>query len=166
LQNPETTLILEEDFASFDSIDFFPIDLDYRVLATLKKTEDKEIFRLTYSDDPDVPVLVKYGELHFILNGEECTLNVYQNESWIDDPQMKENLFLPFTDWTNGPVSYGGGRFIDLKIPSSGNEIELDFNKSYNPPCTYNYYLACPLIPESNYIEAEVNAGILAFETY
>ena len=166
MQNPETTLILEEDFASFDSIDFFPIDLDYRVLATLKKTEDKEIFRLTYSDDPDVPVLVKYGELHFILNGEECTLNVYQNESWIDDPQMKENLFLPFTDWTNGPVSYGGGRFIDLKIPSSGNEIELDFNKSYNPPCAYNYYLACPLIPESNYIEAEVNAGILAFETY
>ena len=44
--------------------------------------------------------------------------------------------------------------------------ITVDFNKSYNPPCAYNYYLACPLIPESNYIETEIRAGVLAFETF
>ena len=29
-------------------------------------------------------------------------------------------MFLPFTDFTSGDGSYGGGRYIDLKIPNDG----------------------------------------------
>jgi uncharacterized protein (DUF1684 family) len=166
LKDPETTPILEEDFQGFEGIHFFPVDMAYIVEARLVETEEHEKFRLTYSDDPNIPVYVKYGEIHFEVQGVSCTLNVYQNEEWIANGKQSDQLFLPFKDWTNGPESYGGGRFIDLHIPTEGDVITLDFNKSYNPPCAYNYYLACPLIPESNYIETEIRAGVLAFETF
>ena len=68
LKNPETKPILDEDFQEFDGIKFYPVDLTFIVEAQLVVTDDHERFRLTYSDDPSVPVFVKYGELHFEVN--------------------------------------------------------------------------------------------------
>jgi uncharacterized protein (DUF1684 family) len=41
--------------------------------------------------------------------------------------------------------------------------VTLDFNKAYNPPCTYTTYATCPLPPESNKLEASIPAGELDF---
>ena len=163
LKNPNSTYILPEEIDTFEKMDFFSINDNYIVTATLEEFSSHEVFKLTYSDDPDVPVFVVYGKITFELNGKKCSLNVYQNTAWLENDTLKNHLFLPFKDWTNGPQSYGGGRFIDLKIPEKGNQLSIDFNISYNPPCAYNYNMACPLIPESNYIEMEVFAGILAY---
>jgi len=161
--NPKTTQIIEEEFDQFTGLHFFPISTAFVVNAILEESKTHETFKLTYSDDPDVPVYVIYGTVNFTLNGQEYKLGVYQNKKWLDDPVYKSHLFLPFKDWTNGPESYGGGRFMDLRIPDHGDKISLDFNLSYNPPCAYNYYMACPLIPDSNQINTEVSAGIMAY---
>ena len=161
--NPKTTQIIEEEFAQFTGLHFFPISTAFVINATLEESKTHETFKLTYSDDPDVPVYVIYGKVNFTLNGQKYELSVYQNKEWLNDPAYKSHLFLPFKDWTNGPESYGGGRFMDLRIPAHGDKITLDFNLSYNPPCAYNYYMACPLIPDSNQINTEVSAGILAY---
>jgi len=161
--NPKTTQIIEEEFAQFTGLHFFPISTAFVINATLVESKTHETFKLTYSDDPDVPVYVIYGKVNFTLNGQKYELSVYQNKEWLNDPAYKSHLFLPFKDWTNGPESYGGGRFMDLRIPAHGDKITLDFNLSYNPPCAYNYYMACPLIPDSNQINTEVSAGILAY---
>lgn len=161
--NPKTTQIIEEEFIDFTGLQFFEISEHYKVLARLVKSDDPHELKLTYSNDPDVPVYVNYGVIYFTLDEVEYSLNVYQNKAWLDSPQYKNHLFLPFKDWTNGPVSYGGGRFMDLTLPANGDKIIVDFNLSYNPPCAYNYYMACPLIPEENHIEREINAGILAY---
>lgn len=163
LKNPTSTYILKEEFDDFESMNFFAISDEYKIHALLIESPTHEVFKLTYSKDPNAPVYVVYGQVHFEVNGKKCNLNVYQKTDWLGNPELKNQLFLPFKDWTNGPQSYGGGRFLDLTIPKEGNMLTIDFNMSYNPPCAYNYNMACPLIPESNYIETEVYAGILAY---
>ena len=70
-----------------------------------------------------------------------------------------DHLFLPFTDNTNGVETYGGGRYIDLKIPA-GNTINIDFNKAYNPYCAYSDKYSCPIPPPENHLDIEIKAGI------
>ncbi len=162
-KDPSTSEINPEEFEDFETLRFFEINEDMCVLARLLQTDHPQVFALTYSKDPNTPIYISYGKIIFTLEGTEYILTVFQNKEWLDDPNFSKHLFLPFKDWTNGPESYGGGRFIDLLIPDKGNQIILDFNRSYNPPCAYDYHMACPLIPESNHIDAEVRAGILAF---
>ena len=70
-------------------------------------------------------------------------------------------LFLHFTDKTNGSETYGGGRFLDLRIPE-GNTLVLDFNKAYNPYCAYNNGYSCPIPPKENKLKVAVRAGVMA----
>ena len=72
-------------------------------------------------------------------------------------------LFLPFTDLTSGVDTYGGGRYIDQKIPE-GNSIIIDFNQSYNPYCAYNPRYSCPIPPPENDLLIEIMAGVKDFK--
>ena len=74
--------------------------------------------------------------------------------------EYKDYLFLPFTDLTNGTVTYGGGRYIGLRIPKSGNKIIIDFNQAYNPFCAYSGNYSCPIVPEENNLDVQVKAGV------
>jgi uncharacterized protein (DUF1684 family) len=68
---------------------------------------------------------------------------------------------LPFTDLTNGHGSYGGGRYIDLRIPPAGSRtIALDFNQAYNPSCAYNHAYSCPVPPPENRLNVAILAGV------
>ena len=95
----------------------------------------------------------------FKLKGQQFNLNIYQNV----ESEDKDYLFLPFSDETNGIESYGGGRYIDLRIPE-GNQLTIDFNSAYNPYCAYNDKYSCPLTPRKNHLDVEVKAGIKVFE--
>jgi hypothetical protein len=68
-------------------------------------------------------------------------------------------LFLPFNDYTNGNETYGGGRYLDLRIPD-GSTIILDFNKAYNPYCAYTDRYSCPVPPKENSITTYIYAGV------
>jgi uncharacterized protein (DUF1684 family) len=71
-------------------------------------------------------------------------------------------LFLPFSDATNGNETYSGGRYIDLRIPTS-DSVLIDFNKAYNPYCAYNPKYSCPIVPKQNRLPIPVRAGVKAF---
>jgi uncharacterized protein (DUF1684 family) len=109
-----------------------------------------------------LPEYIKYGELHFVLDGKECHLNVYQNIDLIKKPGFEDYLFLPFSDLTSGKESYIGGRYIDLTIPKSSTMI-LDFNTAYNPYCAYNHIYSCPLVPLENDLNVAIEAGVKKF---
>jgi hypothetical protein len=101
--------------------------------------------------------------LTFQIKGKSYQLNVYQGQDLIKKEGYEDYLFLPFLDDTNGEGSYGGGRYIDLRIPK-GDTIVIDFNSAYNPYCAYNEKYSCPIVPRDNYIETEVKAGVKAFK--
>ena len=66
---------------------------------------------------------------------------------------------------TNSNESYGGGRFIDLKIPD-GKAIVIDFNKAYNPYCAYNHRYSYPVPPEVNHLNIAIPAGVKAYKDH
>ncbi|NNC85503.1 MAG: DUF1684 domain-containing protein, partial [Bacteroidia bacterium] len=107
-----------------------------------------------------LPVYKTYAKLTFQLDGKDYQLFAYQNQKERDEnDEYKDYLFIPFTDLTNGETSYGGGRYLDMKIPKT-NEVELDFNTSYNPYCCYNDKYSCPIPPMENHLLIEINAGV------
>lgn len=106
-----------------------------------------------------LPTYEKYGEAIFELNGKTITLSIYQSHDLRETEKYKNHLFLPFTDLTNGHETYGGGRYLNLSIPT-GDTIVIDFNKAYNPLCAYNAKYYCPIPPKSNALQLPIQAGI------
>lgn len=90
------------------------------------------------------------GRLHFELDGAAATLEA------LGDPD--DALFLIFADRSNARESYGAGRFLYTGKVVEGR-VELDFNRSINPPCAYTEFSTCPLPPPENRLRAFVRAG-------
>ena len=143
----------------FKEHDFFPADTSYAIEATLVLNKEQTEIAFKTSNER-ISVQRKYGELHFLLRGKECSLTVYQSPDLMKVPGYEDYLFLPFTDPTNGEETYGGGRYIDLRIPT-GNKISVDFNRAYNPYCAYSTKFSCPKVPEENDLKIKVFAGIM-----
>lgn len=159
-----TSPLKDKDRKAFKGLDFFKFDSTYMVTASFKRTPNEKVFKMKTTTDRK-PEYVKYGELNFNLKGKEYTLNIYQNLGLIETEGYEDYLFLPFLDETNGLESYGGGRYIDARIPE-GDTMIIDFNKAYNPYCAYNDKYSCPIVPRKNYLKTRVEAGVKAFEKH
>ncbi|WP_100844327.1 DUF1684 domain-containing protein [Flavobacterium sp. 5] len=157
----KTSPLATEDLAHFKSLDFYPINEKAYVVAQFIRTENEKPFGMQTSTARK-PMYVKYGEVHFQMEGKEFKLNVYRNIEFSKKEEYKDDLFLPFSDLTSGKESYIGGKYIDLKIPT-GNTIVIDFNLSYNPYCAYNHKYSCPKVPLENDLAIEIKAGVKKF---
>lgn len=160
--DPKTSPLTKEDQKTFKELDFYPVDLQYCVTAKLKRTPDEKPFYMATTTGRKARY-VKYGELTFTLAGKACKLDVYQSPDMVKMEAYKDYLFLPFTDETNGEGSYGGGRYIDLRLPE-GDTIQIDFNKAYNPYCAYNHGYSCPIPPSHNKLALAVKAGVKEYK--
>jgi uncharacterized protein (DUF1684 family) len=160
--NPETSPLTEAGIEHFEGLEFFPANPDYMVKARFVLNPDPEAFEMETTTQRR-PIYVKYGEAHFTLQEEEIVLEIYQSDKAKQMEEFKEHLFLPYKDLTNGEESYGGGKFIDLKIPE-GEYIIIDFYKAYNPYCAYNHKYSCPIPPEANHLNIRVPAGVKAYK--
>lgn len=156
--------LTEEDRKEFEGLDFFKYDSTYVVEALFTRTENEAPFKMKTTTDR-LPVYVKYGILEFFIKDEIFQLNVYQNQDLIKQEDYEDYLFLPFSDETNGIESYGGGRYIDLRIPKD-NTVVIDFNSAYNPYCAYNHKYSCPIVPRENYLKTRIEAGVKKFKNH
>lgn len=163
-KDASTSPLKEKDLKNFKGLQFFKFDSSYIVKATFKRFPDEKPFEMKTTTSR-LPMYVKYGELTFQLKGKQYKLNIYQNQELITREGYEDYLFLPFLDETNGIESYGGGRYIDARIPTS-DTMEIDFNKAYNPYCAYNDRYSCPIVPRENYLKTKVEAGVKAFDKH
>ena len=92
------------------------------------------------------------GALIFTKDGHEWRLDAV-----LEQPSARE-LFVMFADATSGHETYGAGRFLHVPLPS-GDRVQLDFNKAYNPPCALNDFATCPLPPPQNRLKLSIAAG-------
>lgn len=157
----KTSPLLPEDLKVFKSLDFYPANEKFFVVAKFIRTENELPFEMKTSTDRK-PVYVKYGEAHFTIDGQSFKLNIYRNIELSKKEQYKDYLFLPFSDLTCGNESYIGGKYIDMKIPK-GDSIVIDFNTSYNPYCAYSPKYSCPKVPLENDLKIEIRAGVKKF---
>lgn len=151
-----------KDRKNFSSLDFFEYDETFKVDAFLLATPDSDYFKMKTNTDELREERV-YGILSFEINGELYQLNVYQGKESLETPGYEDYLFLPFLDNTNGEETYGGGRYIDLRIPE-GDSIVIDFNEAYNPYCAYNEKFSCPIVPRENYMNLKITAGVKVYK--
>ncbi|WP_242203767.1 DUF1684 domain-containing protein [Aestuariivivens insulae] len=163
-KDASTSPLKDKDRKTFNGLEFFKFDSTYIVKAQFKRTPNEKAFKMKTTTDR-LPVYVKYGELIFNLKGEDFKLNIYQNQGLIEKEGYEDYLFLPFLDETNGLESYGGGRYIDTRIPK-GDTVIIDFNQAYNPYCAYNDKYSCPIVPRGNYLRTRIEAGVKAFNKH
>ncbi|MEY4963235.1 MAG: hypothetical protein RLZZ323_554 [Bacteroidota bacterium] len=157
----KTSPLLPEDLKTFHSLEYYPANEKFFVVAKFIRTENEQPFEMKTSTDRR-PVYVKYGEAHFSIESQVFQLNLYRNIELSKKEQYKDYLFLPFSDLTCGNESYIGGRYIDMKIPK-GDTIVIDFNTAYNPYCAYSYKYSCPKVPLENDLKIAVRAGVKKF---
>lgn len=163
--NPKETPLRGDNFTNFKAHPFFPVNLKYRLTAKFTKTNNAKPFELPTSSGK-TKMYKEYGKATFELDGKPYMLTLYQSLDLIKQKKYRDYLFLPFRDATNEKETYGGGKYMDLKIPK-GDTIVLDFNKSYQPFCAYNAYdYNCPVVPEENKLPIEIRAGVMYEDIY
>jgi uncharacterized protein (DUF1684 family) len=138
--------------AAFSGLRYFKPDAAYRVVARFTRAAGLAPLPLALTGGA-ADAYVRWGTADFELGGRPQKLVLLQKQG-----ETKE-LFLPFTDPTNGEQTYGG-RYLDLPVPApEATEITLDFNAAYSPFCAYNHDYSCPKPPADNRLTVPVPAG-------
>jgi uncharacterized protein (DUF1684 family) len=137
----------------FDEIERYPVDLEWRIEAKF----------ISYDPIREIPITNVLGQttpnpspgyLEFQKGGI-----TYK----IDALDAEDELYLIIADNTSGGETYGGGRYMYVKKPVSGDLVILDFNKAYNPPCVFTPHATCPLPPRQNMLDLAIIAGEKTF---
>lgn len=145
---------------AFHGHDFYTIDLSFIVNAAFEYIEREDTVEMSTSSG-NIKYYRPYALLKFELGGVKCQLTAYQSLKLRETVEYKNYLFVPFRDLTSGNESYGGGRYLDLVIPSE-NSVQLNFNLSYNPYCAYTAGYNCTIPPAENTLPIAVRAGVKA----
>jgi uncharacterized protein len=134
---------------NFEGIEKFEIDESWKLNARFEKYEPpKKIM---------IPTIL--GNIEEAFSPGKLIFNINDKEYSLDPTSAGEGLFIVFADLTSGEESYGAGRFLYVDGPDSNNNVILDFNKAYNPPCAFTKFATCPLPPEENKIRVRIAAG-------
>ncbi|MGI9272324.1 MAG: DUF1684 domain-containing protein [Woeseiaceae bacterium] len=136
--------------AAFPPIEYYELDPDMRVSATLRRFETPKVLQVETVIEglgwqPESP-----GVLEFELDGQKLELEAYASG---------EELFFVFGDRTSGRETYPAGRFLYADLPAEGESTILDFNRAYNPPCAFNDFATCPVASPQNRLAVRIEAG-------
>lgn len=155
--NKKTSPLGKKAIKKFPGHQFFPVSMNYVIAAKFARISNGDTVVMKTSADTEKQY-IKYAQLHFNVGHSHCHLTVYQSLALREIEEYKDYLFIPFKDKTSGITTYGGGRYMDIKIPE-GNQIILNFNTAYNPYCAYADGYFCPIPPAENTLHVEINAG-------
>ena len=104
------------------------------------------------------------NEEHVLSESPSSRLNghTYQLEPSVY-PGRDKPLFFVFRDRTSRTTTYGGGRFLDARMPDHGlsapGTVVLDFNMARNPLCAFSPHTSCPIPPVQNRMPVPIPAG-------
>lgn len=145
--------LTERQQEALDSLDFYPIDPDYKVRARMEPVPNRNMIEVPMTDG-SVERYIRHSFAVFDLKGKPVKLLLLQAEDETD----RRNFFLAFADETSADETYGGGRYLNLRQDGQSS-ITIDFNLAYNPYCAYNPDFACPIPPRENILEIPIRAG-------
>jgi uncharacterized protein len=139
-----------EAIREFDGCSWFEIDPTYRVVGKLQRQQVPSMIQVATSID----TLAEYpsvGAVEFALQGQPLSLLASATST-------RAEVMLIFKDATAGRETYGAGRYLYAPVDEDG-QVELDFNKAYNPPCVFTHYATCSLPPAANTLPVPILAG-------
>jgi len=129
---------------------YFPIKPEFRFQAKFVP-DVKKIPILNIVGQTDMEE--SPGIVEFMFKGQTYHLRpIYEGQT----------LFFLFKDPTNKTQTYPAGRMLNTPRAVNGI-VDLDFNQSYNPPCTFTPYATCALPPKENTVPVPIEAGELRY---
>ncbi|MEZ5082360.1 MAG: DUF1684 domain-containing protein [Bacteroidales bacterium] len=161
--NLESSPLSSDQKTNFKGLNYFPIDMNYKINAQFAANSRQSEVSLSKSNGGTIQ-LKNIGEVTFNLNGESITLEVFQNNNLPEFASNANQLFIPFSDLSNGNETNAGGRYLPIELPAEGNTVVLDFNYAMNPYSAMNdeYFSVIP--PGGNLIEQTIGSGERKFE--
>lgn len=162
-RTPGTTPLNTTQIQKFDTLSYFPIDINARIKGTFTPANPKTEVNLATTAGTKIKLL-KYGTVTFTYDRKSYTLDVFQNKNLPEFGSDNSILFIPFSDPSNKKETFSNGRYLQISLPASGNSVLLDFNTAENPYNAYgkNYVSVVP--PPGNEILSAVNTGERKFE--
>ncbi len=135
---------------AFTGFDRYPLNPEWHLKAKFLPADEGETISIVnvLGQQVDTP---SPGTIEFMKDGKLYTLDALEGT---------DQMFLIVGDLTNRTETYQAGRYIYIDYPEEGSEYTvIDFNKIYNPPCSYNLFTTCQLPPVQNRLELEITAG-------
>jgi hypothetical protein len=139
----------------FSGLRYFPVDPAWRVRARFERyhppRQTRHQFDIGAGWVRQVP-----GIARFEAAGRSASL----------EPVLEEDsgrLFFVFGDESNRDETCAAGRFLYADLPD-GDELVLDFNRAFNPPCAFTPFATCPVLPPQNRLPFRVPAGEKRYE--
>lgn len=140
-----------ESIQAFKTIDFYPFDPKWVVTATFTPHLENKAVAFEYiRDNGGTRDQVVPGDVITTIDGVDYTLNAF------DDDGV---LLLVFGDKTNGKETYPAGRFLFVYRTKGTNQLILNFNQAFVPPCGFSIQYNCPMPPPQNRLHLAVRAG-------
>ncbi|PWK22150.1 hypothetical protein LV89_03535 [Arcicella aurantiaca] len=137
--------------ATFSGLKYFEINPNFKVIGTLDKFASDQTINISMTDG-SAEEYEAYGNVSFEIEGKKYSLKIFKTP--------EGNLFLPFKDLTSNKETYGAGRYLDFGVNDvKNNQIEIDFNKAYQPYCAYNETYTCPITPAENFLNLALKVG-------
>jgi uncharacterized protein (DUF1684 family) len=137
------------NIAKMDSIPHYPLDLGWKLEATLIPADSGRTVRMQNVLGMTMEQ-ASAGTLEFQIEGKTFQLEA------LEEPG---GYFLIFADETSGEETYSGGRYLSAPKADAGGKTVIDFNKAYNPPCAFTKYATCLLPPAGNRLPLAIRAG-------
>jgi hypothetical protein len=134
----------------FTGCKWYPVRPEYRIEAKFFPEATEVAVPSVIGVTENLP---SPGYVEFELHGQRVRLR---------PTGPPDELFFVFRDGTSGRTTYGASRFLDTSLQKNGTVL-LDFNKAYNPPCTFTPYATCPLPTRENRIKVSIEAGELKY---
>lgn len=135
---------------------WFPIDQSYRVEGRLMPYDAQKRVELP-NILGDIEEFKSPGLVVFTLHGREIKMEPVLSS--------RGRYWFIFRDQTSGKETYGAARFVYADAPGSDLKVVIDFNRAYNPPCTFNPHTTCPLPSPQNRLPISIKAGEMDYRS-
>ncbi|MCX6263839.1 MAG: DUF1684 domain-containing protein [Bacteroidetes bacterium] len=133
---------------SFHTIPRFPVNRNWKLKVYFEPRESRKI-----------EILNVLGQVNRENSPGKLAFTYQQKTYRLDVLEEGNQWFILFADATSGKTTYPTGRFLYVSQKKPGEEIYIDFNQAFNPPCAFTPYATCPLPPPQNRLSFAVNAG-------
>jgi uncharacterized protein (DUF1684 family) len=142
-----------EALKTFKGAEFFPINPAFRFDAKfIEQPENVPVPNVMGETDMEKSP----GLVEFSYQGQTYRMRaLYEGKT----------LFFVFRDLTSKKETYQGGRMLNTPLPENG-KVVLDFNRAYNPPCTFTPFATCPRPLKENVLPIRIEAGELRYAGY
>ena len=155
MQFDNSSPFFRDTTVAFKPLNYYDPNPDFIFKSKLFLYDKQDTITIFGTKGEKRPTII-LGYLDLNYEGKVYKINVYKSFSRTGE----EYYTIWFTDRTTGKETYGVGRYLDFELNEDPDFIyTIDFNRAYNPYCSYSHLYTCPIPREEDHIDLEIEAG-------